>query len=963
MSGLLGGAKNTVTEAERVANFQVNSATYGEVVPVVFGTTRISGNIIDYFNFTPISHSETTHTGKGGGSSSTNITYTYKGAVLLGLCEGLSAGVGKVWQGTDTITTLSALGFNFFNGSLGQGPWSYTQSVNPTHALPYSGLTYVAGYVDLSSSGGVDTYNFELQGLLRSLGDGVDSNPADIANYIMTDAVNGIGIAGINATALQNFWTYCRAADLLGSLPLTDQSKAYEIINNLCEATNTMVFDSQGELKFVPRCEEIVSANGVTFTPDLTVQYDLDEDDFLPFDDGTLVQFDPVDESSIYNQATVEFINRANGYATETVDKQILADISDRGLRPASTKTYHFFHTKARAEQVAMQSALKSCYDRLTYTFRLSWAFMRLEPGDIVTLTLTTGPLLLGKVPVRIETAEEEADDNGGELVFTAKPLLSGIASPAKYTVFDSDRASRDYQVAPGNVNAPVIFEAPDVVTGTTKTYVAAAGGEKWGGCNVWASDDSNTYKQIGTVNSPCRYGALSAMLPVGKATDTVNTLKVDLSASGAELSSGTQEDAINKRTLCWVDGEMIAYQTATLTGAHQYDLTYLVRGCYNTPVTAHAAGSRVVRMDSERLFGYEFGAEDIGKTIYAKLQSYNVYGVGLQDLSEVAAIAHTISTYPPPSVASLSISLSGSELVLTWPAVVAGGIPVQGYYIRRGDTYATGQLAATIAGGDASQTQIAALRGTHKYWIVAYNQYGVSAIPAGDSITITSIPKQNYVDEKTNYEETGTLSGYGKRFSGLLVQGSTLTYPDMAAKTWAELSALRWLVPAGSVVITGEVVDIGKAATVLLSIVEKWMRTPDVANNWQYKVSNDNLTWTDWALVPLGEVYGRYFQFQLTVGGVTQCGVLESASIVIDVPEKTYPYKNTTVPIGGVDLLFAEPFVQRPILSASGIGAAVKVKMAPLVGDENFLTGVHLEVWSNDADIGGIVDLGATGF
>ena len=89
MAGLFMKGQNTVTEAERVSEFQVNQATYGNVVPIIFGTTRIAGNIIDYFNFTAIQHSETTRTGKGGGgTSSTNITYTYKAAVLIGLFEG-----------------------------------------------------------------------------------------------------------------------------------------------------------------------------------------------------------------------------------------------------------------------------------------------------------------------------------------------------------------------------------------------------------------------------------------------------------------------------------------------------------------------------------------------------------------------------------------------------------------------------------------------------------------------------------------------------------------------------------------------------------------------------------------------------------------------------------------------------------------------------------------------------------
>lgn len=707
MAGLFSRGKNTVTEAERINDFQVNQATYGSVVPIIFGTTRVSGNIIDYFNFTAIQHSETQRTGKGGGSSTTNITYTYKAAVLVGIGEGSISHIGRVWHGSDTITTLAALGFTLFTGAAAQAVWDYAQSVAPSRALPYSGLAYVGGYVDLTSSGGLYNYNFETAGLLQSGGDGVDCNPADICNFIMTNATNGIGITGVNSAALANFKSYAAAADLLGSLPLTEQSKAYEIVNNLCDACDTMVFDSQGEVKFVPRCEEPVGS----YVPDLTNQYDLDEDDFLPFDDGRLVQFNRTSQSETYNQATVEYINRANNYETEAVDKQVLADVSTRGLRPASTKSFHFFHSKGRAEQVAMRLALKSCYDRLTYTFRLSWGFCRLEPGDIVTLSLSTGPLLLDRVPVRIETVEEDAD---GELEITAKPLLSGIANPAKYSVFDSDRATRDYNVDPGDAAAPTIMELPTAMTdGVIKTSIATSGGGNWGGANVWVSDDGSTYKQAGTISAKSRYGKLSAPLPDSAATiDTVNTLSVDLSVSGGKLTGGTQTDARNCRTLCWVDGEIIAYATATLTGASKYNLSYLVRGCFGTPITSHAPGADFVRLDDE-LFGYSHSLADVGKTVYVKLQSINIFGAGVQDLSGVTAYSHTIRQHFVPQVTDLTCSQAyreigdgtiGYELTLTWATPDADVYKTADVFMRSNlaTTEELGALSPDIIGGVA---------------------------------------------------------------------------------------------------------------------------------------------------------------------------------------------------------------------------------------------------------------------
>ena len=55
----------------------------------ILGTTRISGNVIYYDDFTAHEHAETVETGKGGGgSTNTNITYTYSVAIIIGLCEG-----------------------------------------------------------------------------------------------------------------------------------------------------------------------------------------------------------------------------------------------------------------------------------------------------------------------------------------------------------------------------------------------------------------------------------------------------------------------------------------------------------------------------------------------------------------------------------------------------------------------------------------------------------------------------------------------------------------------------------------------------------------------------------------------------------------------------------------------------------------------------------------------------------
>ena len=74
----MGGTKTLSQEAPRLSSLQLQTATFGSPIPIVFGTTRISGNVIDYIDFTAYAHTSTQKTGgKGGKTAITSTTYTY----------------------------------------------------------------------------------------------------------------------------------------------------------------------------------------------------------------------------------------------------------------------------------------------------------------------------------------------------------------------------------------------------------------------------------------------------------------------------------------------------------------------------------------------------------------------------------------------------------------------------------------------------------------------------------------------------------------------------------------------------------------------------------------------------------------------------------------------------------------------------------------------------------------------
>ena len=98
--------------------------------------------------------------------------------------------------------------------------------------------------------------------------------------------------------------------------------------------------------------------------------------------------------------------------------------------------------------------------------------------------------------------------------------------------------------------------------------------------------EDGTTYKQIGTIETRARLGELDSTFASGSDPDTVNSLVVDLAENCAALEAGTTTDADYGNTLCFVDGEIISYSAATMTGQNQVTMgTYIRRGQMNSTI------------------------------------------------------------------------------------------------------------------------------------------------------------------------------------------------------------------------------------------------------------------------------------------------------------------------------------------------------------------------------------------
>ena len=425
------------------------------------------------------------------------------------------------------------------------------------------------------------------------------------------------------------------------------------------------------------------TAGPFTYTPNTTPIYSLGENDYIVqesrvgvnsrvspgglalrtgattvtggFTDDPLhiVRSTPADA---HNCIQLQCKDRGNSYNSHIVETFDQAAVDLYGVRRDTSLKAEMivdpYLTGAVVAQLVLQRALLF---RNTYTFKLGWKYCLLEPMDLVKISDTRLGVAL---TVRITAVEE---DHEGTLTITAEDFFGGYSSAVLYGKQSGGGYVPNWNVSPGAANAPLIFEPPAaLLSGDLEIWVALSGGNNWGGAQIWISSDGSSYAYAGTIPGPATQGTLSAALPgySGSEPDTTNTLAVDVTPSRGQLFSVSAADAANFATLCYVGGELLAFQTATLTTTYHYALTGLYRGAYGSAIGSHAAGTQFARLD-HAIGRFPYPSTLVGQTIHLKFPSANIVGGGAQSLASVPAYTYTVTG---SGRASVTTTVSGSQ-------------------------------------------------------------------------------------------------------------------------------------------------------------------------------------------------------------------------------------------------------------------------------------------------------------
>jgi Putative phage tail protein len=591
-----------------------------------------------------------------------------------------------------------------FAGVDDQAPWSYVESNWPDDARGYKDTCYIGlPNMQLDSSAAPPQLNFVPGGMFSGtcplnpatfngqytdnngqhpdsfFAGYIDADPALCVHDFLTNSRYGVGFpaslidpgifSSVTATTGVGdaaFQTYCQAIGFGWSVVLNNAEAASSILERWMKNMAVGIVWTGEMLKFIPYWDTPTNTNpgwggdnpnGIpkkSFVPNVQVLMNLTDDHFLQAQNPeeepvTLDRKDPID---VYNYVRVNYRDRTNQFNENIAADSDEVAIELYGPRVDNTQVADEFNVGGYAALAATVQLRRNMSVRRKITFRLPPVFAFFDPMDIITVTSGT----FNNFSVRIVSIEE---DDTGTLTFVAEEFPTGAGSPSAFAAAPTTPPAQLQTNAPaGPVNVPVVFEPTTQMLAaqgnpTPQIIIGASGSNgvadpNWGGCAIYASADNLNYTLLGNLTNPSRQGTLSAGLNAwpGANPDNTNTLSVTLVESGGDLTSATSALAAQAATLCAIiDGagclELLSFTTATLTGLHTYNLTGLYRGLYGTQPLAHINGAQFLRVDNQ-VFESQLPPGFIGKTVYVKMTSFNIYNQGEEDLSSPDVIAYT---------------------------------------------------------------------------------------------------------------------------------------------------------------------------------------------------------------------------------------------------------------------------------------------------------------------------------
>ncbi len=168
-------AEKKVIHESKLQDLQVQTSAYGKVIPIIYGTVRIGGNIIWA---QPLKEKYINKIDK--------ITYSYYATLAIALCKGEIKKLNRIWANEKPLS-FDAIDCTFYKGTEDQNPDSFISSIenkgyDKDNVPAYRGISYIVikDFPVIEYNNRIPIFTFEVQSTLKSEEFSVNDNVENV---------------------------------------------------------------------------------------------------------------------------------------------------------------------------------------------------------------------------------------------------------------------------------------------------------------------------------------------------------------------------------------------------------------------------------------------------------------------------------------------------------------------------------------------------------------------------------------------------------------------------------------------------------------------------------------------------------------------------------------------------------------------------------------------------------------
>jgi len=555
-------------------DFGVTQSREGQVIPLVYGTVRLNGNIIYYGNLVTEEITEAVG-GKGGGGKDITTGYRYYLDVWQGICEGKVEIIDTYINDDKQAVTADDTIFN--DGTNGLFPdWA------GEYASPLPGIAHI-GYKKMfvgENATNLPTVHFIVKRVLQT---GINnenmasgSNPAAVIYDILLKA--GADAADIDIASFNKAADYWYNRDYGLNITFSSQAEPSEMINRVLRFVDGVLYiDSDGRYALK------------ALDPSDTYVAEMTEDDFISFEfirgsyDETFNSFRGTfkDKDNHYSQRVVTVDNPANRFIT-TKKYPLSVDLSA-------------FTDKSIASKRLFEIMKRRSYPAAKINCEVALYFDTLKIGDVVRISHSDYNIT--QSDFRIVNIDYSTIDKGRikfQLIQMIEALFDDIFQIGGGTLVEE----------PDNDGTPFVKQAVVELEYNSETekkpaFLLLAAREKGieTSFDVLFSSSGTDYVTAKNATKFAQFGTLAEAYPANtrKIDDERGILYTPYKYDEApKFVSLSRQDLFFRRRIAVMGDEILAFQTVEPEGVAEYRLKGVIRGILNTPILQHNQGDPI---------------------------------------------------------------------------------------------------------------------------------------------------------------------------------------------------------------------------------------------------------------------------------------------------------------------------------------------------------------------------------